>query len=543
MKKLATALALILLASPKPYCQTEPLTTAEQSDFRSTSRYSDVVSFIGRLEKSSPFIRIESLGKSTLGHDIPLLIIGNPLPGQPEDLIHDKRVVIYIQANIHAGEVEGKEAAQMFCRDILRDPANDILKNVVLLVCPVFNIDGNEKISPLNRRDQNGPVNGVGVRYNGQSLDLNRDAMKAESPELRGLITNVLNRWDPAVLMDCHTTNGSYHVEPVTFTWMTNPNGDTSLINYMRSKMMPVMSDNLQNKYHTENCYYGEFVDMMDPSLGWIYESAEPRYLTNYIGLRNRLGILNENYVYADFRSRVYGCYNLMWSLAEYASASRREIKNLISRADQKTVERGLNPGRRDSIGTEFSVRSAGNVTIKTYEAEYEGITDGWKQYKKTNRRLDVTVPYLIDYYPVQKTKLPYAYILLLDDPEVIELLRIHGIKVEMLSEDSEIQVDRFEISELTSSPRLNQGHYTNNVKGVFKSDAVNFPSRSYVVRLSQPLANLASYLLEPQTDDSLLTWNFLDRYLVPQWGSGYNTFPVYKVINRTEIKTEALKH
>ena len=182
----------------------------------------------------------------------------------------------------------------------------------MFLLCPNFNPDGNEQISPSNRTYQNGPVNGVGVRHNGQFLDLNRDAMKAESPEVRGVITSIFNKWDPAVFMDCHTTNGSYHVEPVTFTWMVNPNGDNSLIRYMRDKMIPEMSGTLLKKYKVENCYYGEFNDMMKPENGWFYDASDPRYMSNYYGLRNRLGILNENYVYADYESRVKGCYWLI---------------------------------------------------------------------------------------------------------------------------------------------------------------------------------------------------------------------------------------
>ena len=114
-------------------------------------------------------------------------------------LLNDPRIVVYIQANIHAGEVEGKEATLMFARDILKEKNSSLLDHVILLICPIFNPDGNEKISTLNRTDQNGPVNGVGVRYNGQFLDLNRDAMKAESPEVRGVLKNVFNRWDPYI--------------------------------------------------------------------------------------------------------------------------------------------------------------------------------------------------------------------------------------------------------------------------------------------------------------------------------------------------------
>jgi murein tripeptide amidase MpaA len=542
MKRLTTCLAIVFLNISNSFCQSELLTVAERSDFRSTSAYTDVISFINSLDKSSPYLRVESIGRSIEGHDIPLMILGNPLPASPEEILHDNRIVIYIQANIHADEVEGKEAALMFCRDILKDPECEAFKNIVFLICPVFNTDGNEKISPLHRTYQNGPVNGVGIRYNGQSLDLNRDAMKAESPELRGLITNVFNKWDPAVFMDCHTTNGSFHVEPVTFTWMPNPNGDTSLIGYMHRKMMPEISATLLKKYHTENCYYGEFIDMLNPSRGWIYESSEPRYLTNYYGLRNRLAILNENYVYADFKSRVYGCYNLMWSLSGYITLHRSEIKNRLKEADKRLVERGLNPGVNDSLGIEFNVRSAGNITIQTYEAELTGVVDGWSNYKRTDRQINVTVPYLIDYFPSRKTRFPYAYILAINDPEVIDLLKIHGIRLDRLAEKTRVTVDRFEVSELKAVTRPNQGHYTNTIKGSFKRDTLEFGEGTIVVRMLQPLANVASYLLEPQSDDGLMKWNFLDRYLVPQWGSGYNVFPVYKVIDRADIITRQIE-
>ena len=263
-------------------------TVAEKSEFKSTSDYNDVKIFIDQLKKSSHYIRTENIATTTEGRVVPLLIIGNPLPKSPKELINDKRIVVYIQANIHAGEVEGKEATLMYVRDLLSEKNPEILKNVLLLICPLFNADGNEKISPLNRTYQNGPVNGVGVRYNGQFLDLNRDAMKAESREVRGVLTNVFNKWDPAVFMDCHTTDGSYHMEPTTFTWMVNPNGDNSLIEYMRRKMMPEISKTLSVSYKIENCFYGEFFDMMDPDKGWVFDASEPRYMTNYFGIRNR---------------------------------------------------------------------------------------------------------------------------------------------------------------------------------------------------------------------------------------------------------------
>ncbi len=519
--------------------QTNLLTVAESSDFESTSNYNDVMSFIGELDKSSNLIRIETIAKSTEGRDIPLLIMGNPLPDSPSQMDNDDRIVIYIQANIHAGEVEGKEASLMFARDLISQKDNELLKDVVILICPNFNPDGNEKISTENRTNQNGPVNGVGVRHNGQFLDLNRDGMKAESPEVRGLLTKVFNAWDPAVFMDCHTTNGSYHVEPVTFTWMVNPNGDNSLIHYMRDKMIPEMSGTLKNKYNVDNCFYGEFRNMMNPEEGWYYSASEPRYISNYYGLRNRLGILNENYVYADYKSRVYGCYYLIRSLSEYVSAHKKEIKEMLMDVDAKTINRGLNPSVSDSFAIEYSVKAAPEmVTIKTYEVEPVNDPNVWPPFRRTERRKDVTIPYYIDYYPARSVKFPYAYIVSVNDSKVIDLLKLHGIILEKLANAANLVVDRFELTELKGAARLNQGHYTNTISGNYLKDTIDFPKGTLVIRTAQPLANLAAYLLEPQSNDGLLAWNFFDRYLVPQWGRGYYQYPVYKVIDKSEIDT-----
>jgi hypothetical protein len=149
-----------------------------------------------------------------------------------------------------------------------------------------------------------------------------------------------------------------------------------------------------------------------------------------------------------------------------------------------------------------------------------------------------VTVPYYIDYYATKNVRFPFAYLLTTSDPAITDLMKIHGIKMEKLSSDSKIEVQQFEISDLIGATRLNQGHYTNTISGKYLSSQVDFHSGTIVVRTAQPLGNLAAYLLEPQSNDGLIFWNFFDRYLVPQWGMGYNPYPVYKVLNRIDLKT-----
>jgi hypothetical protein len=539
MKKVIVIVFSMMFYLNSGFSQTTMLTVAEKSDFKSTSRYSDVMSFIGKLQKEYPDnLRLESIGTTSDGFDIPIMIMGKPLPDSPQDI--DDRVVVYIQANIHAGEVEGKEAVQMLTRDILADTNNEIWDNVVMLFVPILNVDGNEKISTDNRRNQVGPKNGVGVRYNGQNLDLNRDAMKIETPEIRAVIENVLNKWDPAISVDCHTTNGSFHEEPVTFTWMQNPNGDRQLINFMRDDMMPTVRDSLRDKYNVENIYYGVFIDRMDYSKGWISYASEPRYLVNYIGLRNRLAILDENYVYADFRTRVEGSYGLLKTILEYASYNKDKIKDEIALADKRTIDSGSNDAVPDSFAIDYKVEPTPEpITIKAFETDTIPGVKGYWRYKQSDRKVTVTVPYLADYYSVYNVEVPYAYLIYPVNNEVIKNIRSHGIEVLFLDDSLNVDVLEFNFENISPSNRIDQGHYTNQVSGEFISKKKTFSKGTTVILTGQKLGRLVPALLEPEAKDGLLKWNYFDRYLVPQWGGGYYPYPVYKVTNEVEFPLE----
>jgi len=511
-------------------------TTAEKSDYKSTSTHSEVMHFVDELLYSYENIRLETIATSTEGRDIPLLVIADPLPENPNELVDDDRLVVYLQTNIHAGEVEGKEATQMLMRDLLEEQPKEIFENLIILVCPILNADGNEKFSTKNRTNQVGPENGVGVRHNGQFLDLNRDALKLETPEIRGVVKNIFNRWDPAITVDCHTTNGSYHEEPVTFTWMMNPNGDRSLINFMRDKMMPDVHQNLLDNYKVENVFYGEFLDRMNVDTGWISYAAEPRFLVNYVGLRNRLSILNENYVYADFKTRVSGCYYLLKTILEYAIVNKDKIKKLISNADEKMFNRHLNVVQ-DSFAIEYKGQpTPEKVSIKAIEADTIPGVRGYWRYKQSDRKRTVTVPYIADYFATRSTAIPYAYLLTVPDPEILENLKNHGIEYYRLSGDTILNVESFKIEDIKGAGRLYQGHYLNSIEGYHFAEIMKFHEGTYIIYSAQKLGNLASYLLEPEADDGYVLWNFFDKYLVPQWGWGYYSYPVYKLMEKTEL-------
>lgn len=541
MKKIIFISLLIFTINTSSFSQAKILTVAESSDYTSTSTYKEVMNFIEEIKKSTTNLKIEYIATSTFGKKIPLLIIADPLPENPEDLKDDDRVVVYIQANIHAGEVEGKEGSLMLLRDLLQTDYSDILKDVVVLIVPILNADGNDQISTQNRSRQNGPK-AVGVRHNGQSLDLNRDALKLETPEMNGVVQHIFNRWDPAVTVDCHTTNGSYHEEPVTFSWMINPNGDRALINYMRDEMMPVVQERLQNHYKIDNCFYGNFIDNRDPEKGWRFGAAAPRYMTNYIGLRNRLAILNENYVYADYKSRVIGSYYLLHSILDYSAAHKDEIKKQVNDADNRTKIKGMDPQENHKFALKYkAVPTPEKVTIKAFEVESYVDANGRNRYRPTEIKKLVTVPYFADYIATEESQFPFAYIITNFDPDIIANMKAHGIVIEKLTNDTDIQVEKFSFNEITAGRSINQGHFNTTYKGEFVTETVTFKKGTMIVRTGQPLGNLITYLFEPNTDDGYLYWNFFNKYLAPQWGRSYYAYPAYKVLKKVNISSSII--
>lgn len=536
MKKALPALALLTAfmtasAVPAP-AQEKPLTVAEATDWRATSRHADVMKFIGDLQRLSPYLRVETLCVSAEGRAVPLLVIGRPLPAVPGTPGRDPRPVIYIQGNIHAGEVEGKEATLMLARDVLLGSDSPYLDTLILLIAPIFNADGNERISPENRRNQPGPEQGVGVRPNGQNLDLNRDAMKLESPEVAGLVENVLNRWDPLLFVDCHTTDGAYHQEVVTYSWALNPNGNAGLLAYQRDAMMPAIEAILEKKYGTLAVGYGEFRDYRAPEKGWESMAHEPRYITNYVGLRNRLAILDENYVHADFKTRVLGNYAFLRAILDYCEANAPEMARRVAQADRETVARGRAPSEKDVFFTDFEVRPLPDpVTIHANEVETVPQGEGRRPLLRPTDKINVlTIPYFADWRGTSGVRLPFAYLIAVPERRVVDLLLRHGIVVESLDRPADLEVEAFKLTGIKPAPRLFQGHWLNEIKGESVREKRTFAAETYYVAAAQPLGNLAAYLLEPRSDDGLLVWNFFDRHLVPQWSRELGTCPVYKL-------------
>jgi hypothetical protein len=279
---------------------------------------------------------------------------------------------------------------------------------------------------------------------------------------------------------------------------------------------------------------------MQYPDSGYVAYASEARYFVNYLGVRNRLAVLDENYVYADYKSRVWGNYWLMFSLLETAANDAEKIKNNIKKADEQTLSKGLNPQATDSFAITYKAKpTPQKIFVRTYEVESYTDENGRNRLKKTDIKKDIWVDYVADYFADQTTAYPFAYLLSVADPKILENLRTHGIVLEKLTEKQIFEVEQFNFTDIKPENRLNQGHYLNSIKGNFITINKEFEKETYLVRTSQKLGNLIVYLLEPQTDDCLLVWNFFDKYVVPQWGNYFYPYPVYKILKNTEIKSK----
>src|SRR3954462_14460810 len=321
-----------VLVAPKLVAQT---TRAERTDYRQTSSYADVLAFLDSLRLKTSDIRVGNLATSPEGRAVPYVIASRPLVVGPAEAQRSGKPVIYLQANIHAGEVEGKEAAQMLLRDLTVGPLRTLLDKVVLLVTPIYNTDGNERWAPgeQNRPGQNGPEP-VGQNPNGQGLNLNRDYVKMEAPETRGSAGLIL-QWDPDLFMDLHTTNGSYHGYVLTYAPGLNPNSNPAS-DFVRDRVLPSLRQRMQQRYKQATFSYGNFRNQDPDSLiqGWETYDARPRFGTNWMGLRGRLAILSEGYSNADFRSRVSATYHFVHEVLELAAEQTAAIKAAIRDSD-----------------------------------------------------------------------------------------------------------------------------------------------------------------------------------------------------------------
>lgn len=490
------------------------VTRAERSKYQETSSYADVMGFLDSLQRQSRDLRIGSLGLSPEGRAVPYVVASRPLVSSPAEAQRSGKLIVYLQANIHAGEVEGKEASQMLLRDLVLGRLRPLLERIVLLVVPIYNTDGNERLAAgeVNRPGQNGPAI-VGRNTNGQGLNLNRDYVKMEAPETRGAAA-LLTGWDPDLFIDLHTTNGSYHGYVLTYAPGLNPNGNPAA-DFVRDGLLPAVRERMQRLHRQRTFPYGNFRNQDPDSLaqGWETYDARPRFGTNWMGLRGRLAILSEGYSNADFRTRTLATYNFVQEILAAAVEQRATIKALILASDRRRPD-------SVSIRSRLAPPTLQDVIAEITEPAGEG-AGGFARRKRTGVYRPVRMPVFDRFIAARREAIPSAYLIPPHLGEIIELLRRQGIVVESLAQPWRATVNRFLIDTVLVEP-LFEGHRAVQAEGHWEASLLDSTLAKgwYLLRTDQPLGVLASYLLEPASEDGLVTWNFLDRELQP--GAAY---------------------
>jgi hypothetical protein len=513
-----------------------PLTVAEQSDFTRTATYDDVIEWIGAIQSLGAELYSMTTGWTTEGREMPLVIASRPLVTTPAEAHATGKPILYLQGNIHAGEVEGKDALLMLLRDLTLGEARPLLDHVILLVNPIFNADGNEKWGPVerNRRSQDGPEL-VGLRSNGMGLDLNRDYMKAESPEVRGTLSEILNRWRPDLFMDLHTTNGSYHGWDLTYSASQTPTAPPRPVAYSNDVLLPEIRRRVETRGHPI-FDYGNFGRREMPPTTWRTFGWEPRYASNYMGLRSMISILSEAVSYRPFRTRVSATYWFVREIVDYTGSHAEEITSLTRKSAEEVVAWGRDPASAPALGVRFQIASQGKA-MGTYEV-VEQAAGGGQRGQRTGQIAETELEMFTGFEATHTRAFPAGYVVPVAYPEAVALLQRHGVAVERLEESWSGNVQAFRVDSLSVAQRPYQGHRLTQVYGDYVEAEREVPAGWYYVSCAQPLGALIFTLLEPEVADGLAAWNFFDRGL-----TGRGEVPVLKVMAAPNVARRRLDH
>jgi hypothetical protein len=510
--------ALVLLSgsvsaqSPAPAADasarfTRP-TRAERTDFEETSRYDDVMAFVHEADAASPLVHLTTFGYSNEGRALPLVVVGRVKDASPEAVRASGLTRIYVQGNIHAGEVEGKEALQILLREIINGRHAAWLDSLVLLVAPIYNADGNERIRLGERPLQNGPAGGVGRRPNAQDLDLNRDHMKLESPEARSL-ARLLRDYDPHVGIDLHTTNGTYHAYQLTYSPPLHPNTAASITGWLRGEWLPEVTKTIKTKDGWDFYYYGNVPGSEGPSSverGWYTFDHRPRFNNNYLGLRNRIAILSEAYAYLPFDARVAVTRRFVEELLDRATRDAARIRQTVAAADADRL-----------IGTRLALNAKVARAPQPVDILMGGVTrvrnplTGQVMLQRADERRVERMPEFGTFAAADTETVPSSYIVPSALERVVDLLAAHGVRTRTLSRDTALDLERFAVSGTSIAERAFQGHRERSVQGAWRAERATIPAGAIVVPMNQPLARLIFTLLEPRSDDGVVNWNFLE--------------------------------
>lgn len=510
-------------AEQEPTANAEQLmpTVAEYSKYTATATEPQVAAYMRQLANIWQESELTTIGQTTEGRPIWALVVS------PKKLGETKPITALLLGGIHSGECDGKEALLALARDMATGGQGDWWHSLRLIFVPNFNADGNERRGTGHRPGQAGPAQGMGIRENAQGLDLNRDFVKLETPEVRSLVA-ALNEYDVDVLIDTHTTNGSLHQFQLTYDIPHNPISPKPLDDWLRTKLIPQATQRLAADGF-KTFYYGNFDSA---HRRWTTYGHQPRYSTEYMGLRGRIGILSESYSYASYETRVRVSYAFVREVLRGVAEDEALIRHMI---DQNEPDIGVatttananalvapamtgQPAQQDQpIARQIPVRAelaktADGVSIPGFQTDDGNPPRG--PYSAESLTAHQPKDYSVQFWnraaATKQVALPSHYVVPAQYAWAVSRLIRHGVRVHRLTVDTPAKVERYRVSELDKSPAF-QEHEMIRLTTTVEDSEQTLTAGSYVVNTHQLLGNLAAYLLEPESEDSLATWNFFD--------------------------------
>lgn len=519
-------------------------TPAEESEWERTTSSKEVLEYCKTVADNSGgrIILDDTTFKTEAGTPIPYMIISDKAPKGPDEVDEDKGVV-YVNCNIHSGEVEGKEAMMIFAREVAQGKHDDLLKDLVVVIVPNSNPDGNDDLGK-NRIETQFTPKMVGTRTEGNGLNVNRDMTKLETACGRTIV-QLMNDWNPILFIDAHATDGSYMRHAVTYNWGLNAGTDPELLEYnrdvfcsraLRKGSYLESKDKVAVPYGNWGYYYSGIVDE-----GWRTFEDYARYTTNYAGLRNRLALLLEVYSYDKFPVRVETQYECIYGALKVVAKDKDEIKEMIAAADARSKDRaknGIDPERDivalNSEMTPMPFEGKDKLTVLSYETDEEGQVIGTRLYDEEGDPYDIEYGKPVDYeteywgtfVPTDVETMGAYYLIDNDCKEFADLMKFHGVEMTELKEDITLNADdylHYNIQSYTSGGAVidgtardeYEGHYQTLVTGEWANGdkSIVIPAGTYVISTAQRFGSFAALMCEPAAVDGGVAWNYFDNY------------------------------
>ncbi len=513
----------------------------ERSGYLETPRYDETISYCRQLADASPIISYSSYGLSPQGREIPLLIASKEGKFNPQGYKNSDKIVLLMQACIHPGEPEGKDAGLMLLRDIaIKHQHEELLDHVVILFIPIVNPDGHERFGPHNRINQNGPKE-MGWRTTAQNINLNRDHVKADAPEMRAWL-RLFNEWMPDFFIDVHTSNGADYQYSLTYSLETFGNMDEAITQWQLGVFEPHIQKTMaQNGLPIFP--YVQFRNWHDPRSGMRSGAAPPMLSQGYTATRNRPGLLIETHMLKDYKTRVSATYALLLHSLEILNSERKSLKNLVRNADKHTASEAF---RQKPFPLGWRINGTDSVMVDFLGVEYETrlseLTGGpWFVYKP-NQPKTFRLPLFNINVPTSEALLPEAYIVPVEWSQVIERISLHGIQMHRLAAPIEIEIQSYKFKNIKWRPTPYEGRNTVTFDQESVAEKRTFLPGSVVIDMNQPSARLIAHMLEPKSNDSFLFWGFFNAiFEQKEYAETYVMEPLAREMldNHPELKRE----